>query len=99
VKKLLITLFLTLGLNAHASTPKIESVILNDGTVIKGSEIASVRIFSYINTVDYIALKEGSRIESSDIKKVIFKDSGSTSKTGLENQVNGVRSGGDGSGG
>jgi hypothetical protein len=95
----LITLFLTLGLNAHASTPKIESVILNDGTIIKSNEIASVHIFSYINTVDYIALKEGSRIESSDIKKVIFKDSDFTSKASINNQVNGVRSGGDGSGG
>lgn len=90
-----------MGLNAHASTLKVDSIILTDDSVVVGSEVSSLHIFPYINTVDYIDLKEGSRIESSDIKKIIFKNhfNGDSSRPGIEFQARAAKVGGDGSGG
>ena len=101
MNKLIVALLLTMGLNAHASTLKVDSVILNDDSIVAGSEVSTFHIFPYINTVDYIDLKEGSRIESSDIKKVIFKNhfNGGSSKPGIEFQARAAKVGGDGSGG
>jgi len=94
-------LLMTLAFNAQASMAPIKTIVLNDNSIIESSSISAVHIFPYINTVDYIDLKEGSRIESSDIKKVIFQDFFSTasSRFGTKDQMNSARVGGDGSGG
>lgn len=101
MNKLIVALVLTMGLNAHASTLKVDSVVLTDDSVVAGSEVSTLHIFPYINTIDYIELKEGSRIESSDIKKVIFKNrfNSDSSRPGLGFQTFGAKVGGDGSGG
>lgn len=101
MNKLIVALLLTIGLGAHASTLKVDSIILADDSVVAGSEVSSLHIFPYINTVDYIDLKAGSRIESSDIKKIIFKNhlNGDSSRPGMEFQVRAAKVGGDGSGG
>ena len=92
---------MTLGLNAHATVLRINSVILNNETIIKNNEISAVHFLPYINTVDFIELNIGSRIESTDIKKIIFQEfiKSNSSRPGIEYQDRGVRTGGDGSGG
>lgn len=94
LNKLVIALLLTLSLGAHASTLKVESVILNDDSVVNSNEISAIHI-------DYIDLSEGSRIESSDIKKIILKNhlKGDSSRPGLEFNAAIKIGGGDGSGG
>lgn len=85
---------------AHASS-RVESVVLNDGSVVKGNEISNAHFFSHTNRIDFIELSEGSRVESNDIKTVNFKTilSNKFLKTGIQVQSRVVRTGGDGSGG
>ena len=91
---LIVALLLTLGLNAQASMLKVESVVLNDDSIINSNEISAIHF-------DYIDLNEGSRIESSDIKKIILKNhlNGDSSRPGFEFNAAAKMSGGDGSGG
>ena len=100
LNKLVVALTLALSLNAHASALKIESVVLKDGSIIGSDEISAVHIFKFINTVDYIELKEGTRIESTEIKEVNFQNLsfGKSSNPKFNFQA-GAKTGGDGSGG
>jgi hypothetical protein len=100
VKKLIIALFLIMSMSAHAST-NVESVVLNDGTMVNGNEILNTHFIPLTNKIDFIELFEGSRIESNDIQTVNFKTllSNKFLKTGIQVQARATRIGGDGSGG
>lgn len=89
-----------MGMSAHASS-NVESVVLNDGTVVNGNEISNTHYIPFTSKIDFLELNEGSKIESSDIKTVKFKANLSNKflKTGIQVQARAVRIGGDGSGG
>jgi hypothetical protein len=101
MNKFIVALLLTLALDAQASVQIIESLVLNDGSIIGSDKISNVHIFPYIKTIDYIDLNEGSRIESSEIKKVNFLNrlEGHSSGLRMGNQAFMTKVGGDGSGG
>lgn len=88
-----------MGMTAHASS-NVESVVLNDGTVVAGNEISDAHFVPFSNQIDFLELTEGSKIESSDIKTVNFKKLFPNKFQNSFNQVRAaVRVGGDGSGG
>ena len=88
-----------MGMSAHAST-NVDSVVLNDETIVNANEILNAHFIPLTNKIDFIELSEGSRIESNDIKTVNFKTllSNKFLKTGIQVQA-ATRVGGDGSGG
>ena len=88
-----------MGTSAYASS-NVESVILNDGTIVIGKEISKTHLIPLTKKIDFIELSEGSRIESNDIKIVNFKTqlSNKFQRPGIQVQA-AVKSGGDGSGG
>ncbi len=85
-----------MAMSAHASN--LESVVLNDGTIVNASEILNAHFIPLTNKIDFIELTEGSRIESDDIKTVNFKTllTNKFLRPGIQIQS---RVGGDGSGG
>ena len=99
LNKLVVALIFTLSLNAYASTPKINSITLNDETVIESNEISRVHYFGSIKIIDYIELNSGSRIESIEIKNISYQNKfqGTSNKPGAQ-VLAGAKSG-DGSGG
>lgn len=84
-----------LSFSAH-SFAKIDSIVLNDNTIISAKEIAAINSHSFTNELDFVELEIGSRIESSEIKEIIFKDQKQNGAKDFE--VN-FKVGGDGSGG
>ncbi len=90
--KLIIALFLAFSFNAMASS--VESITLIDNSIVLGKEI-TVAHLNLDKSVDFIEMKDGSKIEGSEIKNLRF-----STKAGLRLQTRGaVRTGGDGSGG
>jgi hypothetical protein len=89
----ILTIFMTLliGLEIQASTLNIAGIVLKDNTRIKRNEISSISMNQELRSIDFIQLKEGIRIESSEIKSIInFSE-----KAMIQAKVKG----GDGSGG
>jgi hypothetical protein len=80
---------------------QIKKLILNDETIISGSDIALVNINPSDKQIDTIELKDNSAIDSTDIKSMILKNT-SSKKSFLKAYQMSERikvSGGDGSGG
>lgn len=85
-------ILLTLSVSVKATESNINSITLNDSTIISGNEITG--IFN-----DYLELKEGTRIESTEIKEIKFKNQ-SNFRNSTETQTLSIkRGGGEESGG
>ena len=93
---------LTISTGANAFTPKLsdfKSVELYDGEMINvKAEVEAIQFADdRINLVDYIELKEGSVIDSYDIRRIHFSRDNHNFSTG--NRLILAREAGDGSGG
>ena len=71
MKYLIFTMIFILNFSAHARN--VRAILLTDNTVIQKNEISRIH-FRTLENIDYVELKEGSRVESIDIKKVHFID-------------------------
>ena len=74
MKSLLITFILIMSSSVMASTANIQSVILDDGSILNKIELSSV-VFNE-SGVDYLTLKDGSKIEGTEVKAVKFSKKG-----------------------
>lgn len=93
MRSLLILSLLLVSSSLMASTNNIQSIILEDGSIRYNTELSSV-VYSE-DQIDYLTLKNGSKVEGQEIKSVKF-----FKKVFLEPQVRAVlKVGGDGTGG
>jgi hypothetical protein len=92
LNKLLVALFLALSFNAMASS--VESITLKDNSVISQNKISRTH-FNLDNTIDFVELNDGSKVEGIEVKKVNFS---LKQRFGIQT-MGAVRTGGDGSGG
>ncbi len=100
MKSLIFGLLVLLSANSY-SAMRIDSIKLNDDSVITANQIETPHFAPITNEIDYVDLLDGSRVESTEIKTINFKSNLSNKflKSGIEVQARAVRIGGDGSGG
>lgn len=95
--KTLITFLLAFTFNVTAasfnSSKHIKSIILNDDSIIFRNDILSAHL-RINNSVDFIELNDGSRIEGSEVKSINYNN-----KPKFDFEVYGAKKSGDGSGG
>lgn len=100
MKSLIFGLLVLLSANSYSAT-RINSIKLNDDSIVTENQIETTHFAPFTNEIDYVDLLDGSRIESTEIKSINFKSNLENKflKSGIQVQAKIVRTGGDGSGG